>query len=352
MEISAGRLCRFKPRDKWPSALKQSIPKEKLYFIHPVIIVRGIVDGTVDVVTTTSTPALAANHKNYIRISTTNSRWPIDLNAPLIVNHKMPKDSWAVLDSKRQFPVTILEPWIEEGENFTIGHGSTKRLLQKVNEEMAAIARSTSALHATMAAATAVLVPGTVPPPQPPNPCVAASTNPWARAMAPPGPPPSVPLPALPSLPVPAPAPLSTLGKPPPPPQRTTSLPSAQPATPTVAKPLQLSLRTSPKSDNSVDIADIKQSLAGLKLAVAALEGLCEKLEAKAETTHTTQPPSLSPEPTARHPPPPRDDKAARMLGINSESVMATEKTAGTKMEGKTSRLRRWGSRIFMLKEG
>lgn len=114
---------------------------------------------------------------------------------------------------------------------------------------------------------------------------------------------------------------------------------------------------TSPKSESSLDIQDIKKSLAGLKVAVSALEGLCEKLESRAEAeaaptpsatqeivqTQITDSRGQAPEVEGLQAQDAETTASASMSSVN----LAGTQGAGLKPPSKRSRLKKWSSNIF-----
>ena len=110
-----GKFYWFKPTSK--SDADCALGVSHVYRQHPVIVLEGAtggdkVKGTVWVVTATSHPHLDQSASNYIPIDPT----PTDTSsyerhlAMKEANMALPKNSWAVLDSRSRIPKNVLEP--------------------------------------------------------------------------------------------------------------------------------------------------------------------------------------------------------------------------------------------------
>lgn len=119
-QAMVGRFYKFKPRSDWPKSTRNSIPADKMYESHPVMVVSISKAGALNVVMLTSHPIQPIS--NYVPIGFESDRVPI---APLMFRTKaLPKQSWLQLNSKRTYPKELFMRF----ENARLGKASMKRL--------------------------------------------------------------------------------------------------------------------------------------------------------------------------------------------------------------------------------
>ena len=133
-ESMIGKFYKFKPRSKWPLDAQTTLPDDKLYYIHPIIILSLTPTGLATVVTTTSNPRLEHGINAHVPIGFSSPLLP---SKPLVINRHLPKASYVCLDSRRTFCIELFVPFVSEGKKggqFELSKESTERLVRVVDD--------------------------------------------------------------------------------------------------------------------------------------------------------------------------------------------------------------------------
>lgn len=95
-----GRFYQFKPRSQWPESTRNSIPVDRRYESHPVVVVSVSKAGALNIVMVTSHPIKPTS--NYVPVGFESSRVSVP---PLMFRTKaLHKQTWFQLNSKRTYP--------------------------------------------------------------------------------------------------------------------------------------------------------------------------------------------------------------------------------------------------------
>jgi hypothetical protein len=120
--------------DSWSDDNQRQAPKDHLYQIHPVVVLRSQPKGRVQIATITSTLKPTVDHRMYVPISAPH--WNISEDRPRLSlvgtsqkTIELPKPhSYVKLDSRREVPFETLKEFTHDGSQYQLAKRSTTRL--------------------------------------------------------------------------------------------------------------------------------------------------------------------------------------------------------------------------------